>query len=278
MSADDGAGRSGYEGRRRARGASDVDWDAELSQIRGRRLSGDATDEADERPPQARRDPVAMLHTGIRGLGEVLITFGLVILLFAGYEVWGKSAQVDAAQQELDTRLEDAWGDGASGPAEEVPKEKPLPGDAIARLHIPRLDKHWVVVEGVAPGDIKNAPGHYPDTAMPGRVGNFSVAGHRMPAVFWNLHKMQPGDKIFLEDRRNWYEYQVSETRIVLPSAVEVVAPVPGRPGAKPTEAMLTITTCNPQWDNYERLIVHAKHVDVRPKSLGRPAELAKGD
>ncbi|HEX2416505.1 MAG TPA: class E sortase [Micromonosporaceae bacterium] len=273
--AEGAAAESEYRGRRRARETPDeVDWEAELGQVRSRRRAADETDQ-DETPPRS-RDRVAILHTGIRGLGELLITFGLVILLFAGYEVWGKSAQVDAAQNELDTRLEDAWR-GGGGPGD-IPKEKPLPGAAIARLHIPRLDKHLVVVEGVAPGDIKNAPGHYPNTAMPGKVGNFAVAGHRMPAVFWNLHKMQPGDQIFLEDRQNWYEYQVTETKIVLPGAVEVVAPVPGKPGAKPTEAMLTLTTCNPQWDNYERLIVHGKYVDVRPKSQGRPDGLAKGD
>jgi sortase A len=218
-----------------------------------------------------------MVHAGIRGLGEVLITFGLVILLFAGYEVWGKSAQVNAVQDELDSALDHAWS-GQPPPGESPSKEKGLPGRAIARLYIPRLDKHWVVVEGVNPGDIKSAPGHYPQTAMPGRVGNFSIAGHRMPAVFWNLHKMEPEDKIFVEDRQNWYEYRVTETKIVLPNAVEVVAPVPGQPGARPTEAMLTLTTCNPQWDNYERLIVHAKHVGTRSKAEGRPPELAKDD
>ncbi|HLT09783.1 MAG TPA: sortase, partial [Micromonosporaceae bacterium] len=64
---------------------------------------------------------------------------------------------------------------------------------------------------------------------------------------------------------------------IVLPTAVEVVAPVPGQPGATPTEAMLTITTCNPKWDNYERLIVHAKLIRSGPRANGPPPELAGG-
>jgi sortase A len=61
----------------------------------------------------------------------------------------------------------------------------------------------------------------------------------------------------------------------VLPTAVEVVAPVPGQPGVTPTEAFLTITTCNPKWDNYERLIVHAKLERTQDRAAGRPAELA---
>jgi sortase A len=53
-----------------------------------------------------------------------------------------------------------------------------------------------------------------------------------------------------------------------------VVAPVPDQPGVTPTEAMLTITTCDPKWDNYHRLIVHAELVRSQPRADGRPAEL----
>ncbi len=245
----------------------DVDWEAELDRRRAAR-----TDEPDPPLPR-RRDPMAPVRAGVRGFGELLITFGLVVLLFAGYEIWGKAARVDAAQNKLDDKIEDVWGD--QEPGAEPTKATPLPGDAIARLYIPKLDKRWVVVEGVAPGDIKNAPGHYPKSAMAGKVGNFAIAGHRAKSMFWDLDKLRPGDKIYLEDRTHFYVYVITETKIVLPNAVEVVAPVPGKPGEKPTDAMLTMTTCNPKWDNYERLIVHAKHAEEpRPKSAGMPPEL----
>ena len=53
------------------------------------------------------------------------------------------------------------------------------------------------------------------------------------------------------------------------------MAPVPGEPGATPERAVLTLTTCNPKWDNYERLIVHAELVDQQPRRDGwRPPEL----
>jgi sortase A len=141
-------------------------------------------------------------------------------------------------------------------------------------LYIPRLGSHWVVVEGVGPADIAYAPGHYPETAMPGQIGNFSVAGHRSPAIFWDLDRLQVGDAIVVETRDTWYVYRVTQSRIVLPTAVEVVAPVPGQPAATPTDAYLTLTTCNPKWDNYERLIVHAKLERAQDRSAGRPSEL----
>jgi sortase A len=39
---------------------------------------------------------------------------------------------------------------------------------------------------------------------------------------------------------------------------------------------MLTLTTCNPKWDNYERLIVHAELIDQQPRTGDdeRPAVL----
>ena len=37
---------------------------------------------------------------------------------------------------------------------------------------------------------------------------------------------------------------------------------------------MLTLTTCNPKFDNYQRLIVHAELVRTQATSAGRPAEL----
>ncbi|MEV0809290.1 class E sortase [Micromonospora sp. NPDC050200] len=222
------------------------------------------------------------LRTGIRATGEVLITFGLVVLLFAGYEIWGKSAIVDAHQGDLSSQLAQEWGPSgdptvapSAGPT--AKPKPPVEGKPIAGLYIPRLDKNWVVVEGVTQKDIRYAPGHYPKSAMPGEAGNFSVAGHRNRATFWRLDELDDGDAIVVETKTEWYVYKVIKTRIVRPDQVEVVAPAPIKlaPGEKPKK-LLTLTTCNPKFDNYQRLIIHAE-LDAKasmPKSKGRPAAL----
>ncbi|MFI6065593.1 class E sortase [Micromonospora sp. NPDC051227] len=219
------------------------------------------------------------LRTGVRVTGEILITFGLVVLLFAGYEVWGKSAIVDAHQNDLNNELAQAWGptDDPTVAPSVGPSVKPSPpvrGKPLAGLYIPKLDKNWVVVEGVTQQDIRFAPGHYPTSALPGQVGNFSVAGHRNRATFWRLDELDEGDPIVVESKTDWYVYRVSQSRIVRPTQVEVVAPVPGEPDKKATKRMLTLTTCNPKFDNYQRLIIHAELDRTQPKSAGRPAEL----
>ncbi|MEV4413310.1 class E sortase [Catellatospora sp. NPDC049609] len=219
----------------------------------------------------------SVVRTTLRGTGELMITFGLVILLFAAYEVWGKTAIVDAHQSELEQQLN--WGEPTVGGPTPTPspsaagKPKPPPaGQPVAKLWIPKLDKHWVVVQGVTQKDIRYAPGHYPTSAMPGQQGNFSVAGHRNRATFWDLDKLHGGDKIVVETPDMFYVYEVVKQRIVLPSAVEVVRPVPPTMTAG---KLLTLTTCNPKFDNYQRLIIHGTLVHEQPRSAGPPAELA---
>jgi len=199
--------------------------------------------------------------------------------VFAAYEVWGKVVIVNDQQRDLDSQLSQVWNNPGDNPvvaptAGPTPTALPAPpGGSIARLYIPRLGKHWVVVQGVQPADIRYAPGHYPDTALPGQVGNFSVAGHRSPAIFWDLDRMQDGDKIVVETKSTYFVYTMTSREIVVPTALEVVAPVPDQPGATPTKAMLTLTTCNPKYNNYQRLIVHAVLQRSQPRSAGLPAE-----
>jgi len=220
------------------------------------------------------------IRTAIRVAGELMITFGLIVLLFAGYEVFGNSAKVQDEQNSLEDALAQQWNDPTVAPSSAAPLGPAAPGkNLVGKLYIPKLDKEWVVVNGVRPQDIRYAPGHYPDTALPGKVGNFSIAGHRIRKIFWRLDELREGDVIGVETRSNWYIYKVVNTEVVRPTAVEVVAPVPNKPGAKPTKAMLTLTTCNPKFNNYERLIVHARLADTvkRDQSLpdaGMPDEM----
>ncbi|MEV6842077.1 class E sortase [Actinoplanes sp. NPDC051411] len=217
------------------------------------------------------------IRGGIRVSGELMITFGLIVLLFAGYEIYGNGAKVQSEQDSLNSKLDQDWADPTVGPTKAGPA---APGDSlVGRLYIPKFAKEWVVVNGVLPDNIKYAPGHYPDTAMPGQIGNFSVAGHRIPKIFWRINELKNGDVIAVETRDSWFIYKVYNQEIVSPSAVQVVEPVPDQPGVKPTKAVLTLTTCNPKGNNYQRLIVHAQLAsqvkrDSTKPDAGMPAEM----
>jgi LPXTG-site transpeptidase (sortase) family protein len=209
----------------------------------------------------------------MRVSGEILITFGLVILLFAVYEVYGKASAIEAHQKVLSHQLDQAWAKAVADAASPADSRVP-PGTAIARLYVPVMKLHWVVVEGVDVGDIRFAPGHYPGTAMPGQIGNFSVAGHRVPPLFWNLQEVRPGDQVVVQTQAYWYVYRVTANEIVTPHSIEVVAPTPDRIGVAPITSMLTLTTCNPKWNDYQRMVVHAELVTTTPYGDGPPMAL----
>lgn len=230
--------------------------------------------------PATEHARVRLFRTTVRGFGEILITLGFVVLLFAAYEVWGVPAQINDHQATLDHQLDQAWGAlptvtpsasvGAS-PSPSAPGLAPPPGNAIGRLYLPKLKLHWVVVEGVTLKDIRYGPGHYPTTAMPGQIGNFAVAGHRILGIFWDLDQIRPGDYAVVETRTTWYVYQVYQNEIVTPHSIEVIAPVPDHPGQTPTEADMTMTTCNPKFNNYQRMAVHARLVSTTPHDQRPP-------
>jgi sortase (surface protein transpeptidase) len=49
-------------------------------------------------------------------------------------------------------------------------------GDAVARLEIPEIGVNDIVVAGVTTRDLKKGPGHFPDTPLPGQLGNSGLA------------------------------------------------------------------------------------------------------
>jgi sortase A len=186
----------------------------------------------------------------VRGLGQLLITAGLVILLFVVYELYGTGYYTRGQQHGLQQDLLDKWrhggGFGSAGSNGGDGFTKVPIGSGLAILRIPRLGSgyHFVVVEGTGYEDLKKGPGHYPGTALPGQVGNFAVAGHRTTyeAPFNRIDAIRAGDAIVLETRDTWFTYRVENIpagkgypaipyqEIVSPNDVAVSFPVPDQP------------------------------------------------
>ena len=212
--------------------------------------------------------------TGIRAVAELAITAGLVLLAFAFYLLVWTNQQTQAAQRDLMDDFRERTGAG-----EQVEANAPRAGEGFGVLHIPALGKdwEWVVVEGVSDSDLARGPGHFPGTALPGKVGNFAIAGHRAThgEPFANLDQVGEGDRIIVETVGKWLVYEVTWSRIVSPSAVEVVEPVAGFPGAKPTARTMTLVTCHPRWGSSERLVLGAELVERYAAEAGPPPDLA---
>ena len=139
-----------------------------------------------------------------------------------------------------------------------------VPQDKTLRVTIPamkRVENATIPYAGGFDEDaFKNHAGvHVRGTGSPWqRVANVYIAGHRLGYVgtpswlaFWDLNKMEVGDKVFVTDsmgRR--YVYRVFKEFIVDPDDVQVTRPVPGR-------NVLTLQTCTLP-DYSRRLIVRA--------------------
>lgn len=226
------------------------------------------------------------VRAATRGLGELLITAGLVLLLFVAYQLVWTNLEAHRAQDRVADQIREGWdrpvrstGGGADEPRTRGPRKADF-GRGFAFVRIPRLgiDYSVPVVEGVSLDVLARGVGHYPDTAMPGKVGNFAVAGHRATngEPFANLDRLRAGDLVIVETRRSWFSYVVDESSIVRPTDTWVIDPVPGKPDAVPRERLITLTTCNPRWASYERLIISGHLDSRRPKSEGPPPVLVR--
>jgi sortase A len=150
-----------------------------------------------------------------------------------------------------------------------LPAERPpLPDMLLGRLRIPRLHVAAMVREGADSGTLRTAIGHIPGTALPGRVGNVGLAGHR-DTFFRPLRNIEKDDTIDFETGSGTYRYAVQSTKIVSPRDVSVLAAADGR--------TLTLVTCYPFYyvgSAPKRFIVRA--VQVTPGASRQQASTGR--
>lgn len=191
------------------------------------------------------------LSTALDVLGRVLIASGLLLGLFVVYQLWGTGLSESREQSSLSLQLDRVLDTPSSTVA-------PVRGEPVSRIEIPRLGVKKVLVGGVDAESLMKGPGLFPNSPLPGQLGNVAVAGHRTTygAPFEDLDKIVVGDVITFDTPRGRAEYRVTrEPYNVYPSMVEVVET------KDPARATLTLVTCTPKWTAWKRLIVEAELV-----------------
>ncbi|MDR7310313.1 sortase A [Nocardioides luteus] len=84
----------------------------------------------------------------------------------------------------------------------------------------------------------------------PGGIGNYQVTAHRLSSTqaFLRLPELERNDRVTVRTEEATYVYRITRTRQTSfrseASLRAQRAPVPGRPGVEPTEAMITLSTC----------------------------------
>ncbi|MFT2817389.1 class E sortase [Leifsonia sp. A12D58] len=227
-------------------------------------------------------------------IGELLITAGVLVLLFLGWQLWWNDLVTANAQTDAATEISQQWIKAAPvAPVEPVSPDpvdygEPIiaapavDGEAFAVLYVPRFgtDYHRTIAGGTGTSVLNSmrlGVGHYLDTQMPGEVGNFAVAAHRSAygGALHLINELQLGDSIYVQTADGYYTYTFRDLEYVQPTQVDVIAAVPHQPGATPTDRLITLTSCNPLYSTAERIIAYGVFEGWQPLEAGPPAELA---
>jgi sortase A len=230
-------------------------------------------------------------------VGKSFIALGVLMFAFVAYQLWGTGIQTAQAQNDLENQFQELLGSTStvtttvttttvavtvpdSSPDTSVPQpattstipvapaQTLVGGSPVAQLKIPSIGLDWTVVEGVGVGELKKGPGHFPETPLPGQLGNAAIAGHRTTygAPFFDLDRVKVGDTIEVGTVAGLFTYQVTGATVVSPSAYALVIPT-----VNPDEATLTLATCTPAYTARNRLIITATLVPEQSAQVSRP-------
>ncbi|MBM3673631.1 MAG: class E sortase [Actinobacteria bacterium] len=206
----------------------------------------------------------------ISGAGRFFVTGGILILLFVAYQLWGTgfytAREQDALKADFTAELRDAM---TTTTTAGIPPPPPPSGEAIAIIRIPKIGLDSAVVQGVTIPDLRKGPGHYPDSPLPGQLGNAAIAGHRTTygAPFNRIDELAVDDPIVVRTLEGTFTYKVTEQLVVTKRDVYVLDPTP-----TPT---LTLTTCHPKFSAAQRLIVKASLENDRSAEPTKPRPVA---
>jgi len=130
----------------------------------------------------------------------------------------------------------------------------PTPGlDQAVRIQIPAIGIDAPVVQGDGWEQLKKGVAQHLGTSNPGEVGNVVLSAHDdiFGELFRYLDKLKPGDEVVLYTNQRQYVYEVTDTKIVEPTAVDVMGPT-----SKP---VVTLISCYPYLIDKQRIVVRAK-------------------
>lgn len=224
-----------------------------------------------------------MSRSIVKTVGGLLATVGGGLLLYVTWQFWWTSVEATATQAEVVQTLSEQFDDHLaqeSVSADPVVGQPPAAGQPFGIVYIPKFGEDFAVPVSAGVGsDVLDqlGLGMYPQSAMPGGVGNFAVAGHRQThgKVLDLIHTLVPGDRIYVRTDYGYYTYELRDHEIVAPDQTGVLLPVPHKPDAVATERLMTLTTCHPRFSDRQRHIAYAVMTSWQPGRTGPPAEIA---
>ncbi|MFT4164822.1 MAG: class E sortase [Microlunatus sp.] len=234
---------------------------------------GDLIDSEQVSVVQRPRRNVSMLTV----IGILLLAAGLSCLGWVAWQYFGTNITSEKAFKQETTQLRQVWEQPAKKKADKSAEGEltptVIPGDAIALLRIPAFgpDYEVPILSGTDLSVLERGVGHYTNSVLPGEIGNFSVAGHRVThgEPFRRLLELNKGDQIIVETRDKIYTYVMDDSPrnlTVTDTETWVLDPNPHEPGAAATEAVMTLTTCQDLFRTPDRSVGFAHLIKTTKK------------
>jgi sortase A len=203
----------------------------------------------------------SVVRIAARAVSDLLISIGVLLLLYIVYSLWWTDVVAHRAAQGNVCELGREW-----ARAEPV---APRVAKPFATLQIPEIrnPQTWPVLDGVQQTELRQGVGWYPGSQLPGQAGNFAVAAHRRTwgDIFRYLNEVKTGDSVVVREGGDVYTYRIMQTGVYLPpTAVEVLSAIPAHSGFSRPGSYITLTTCDPVYNAYRRLVVFGELVSRR--------------
>jgi LPXTG-site transpeptidase (sortase) family protein len=199
-------------------------------------------------------------------LWMVLLALGVASILAGGALIAGPIIGVFQRGAADSTALKQ-WKSGAAQPAV-VPAPAPAAATspacgvssvtdyALVNFGAP-AQYHYAAVAGNGTWALLNSRSmvHYAGTPNPGQAGNVIIAFHREPD-FQYINELSVGDTITIQNRAcQSFVYKVTNRWDLSPNNVTQLVPTAGHE--------LTMITCDPWWQDYDRLVWRAELISA---------------
>jgi len=205
-----------------------------------------------------------------------LVVAGVAVLGYIGWELYGTTWVAKREQSKIVGATERVWGDQETAPSKE---ERELAADVVALVRIPAFGATYVVPahEGTDDDVLARGFGVFDDSADPGGVGNFALAGHRIThgEPLRDLPDLKAGDTVVVETSDMTYTYVLDTDGNALTVGMDagwVTAPDPVNPATgehvsevADSRRLLTLVTCAELFHTDDRLVVFGHLVSTDP-------------
>jgi len=157
-------------------------------------------------------------------LGGGLVAVGAAVLLFPIVTIGYSKFLAESLRQEADTKLSAQFDSPVNTnasyntglyPAAAPKLSDHLPkGTVIGKLIIPSLKIEEGIIEGTDQSELAKAPGHLPDSVLPGQVGNSIIAAHNA-TTFRKIDRLTPGTTFTIMTQQGVFTFSVTGQRIL---------------------------------------------------------------